>query len=185
MKQRITVLQMVLVGLFSAVIAVITQISIPLPSGIPITLQTFIMPLCGFVLGWKLGTMSTLIYLGIGILGAPVFSNFTGGIHILFGKTGGFLIGFIVLVFLCGKAMKIKNRPLRMVLILIGLVINHIFGAVQFAVLMKISFIQSVVLVSLPYLIKDIACAAAAYFVGLALTKALASASIDMEVIKK
>ena len=56
------------------------------------TLQTLIIPIAGIVLGKKRGTYATLLYLIIGAIGIPVFSGFSGGIGILLGMTGGFLI---------------------------------------------------------------------------------------------
>ena len=54
MKNREKTIQIVLVGVFAAVLAVLSQISIPLPSGIPVTLQTFAVALCGSAVGrWR------------------------------------------------------------------------------------------------------------------------------------
>ena len=89
-------------GLFAAVLAVLSQLAIPMPGAVPLTLQTFGVALCAYVLGWKLGTLSYLIYFLLGLAGVPVFSNFTGGISKLFGPTGGFLLGFFLLSFGCG-----------------------------------------------------------------------------------
>lgn len=180
MKHTPTI-NMILIGLFAAVIAVVSQISIPLPTGVPITLQTFIIPLCGFVLGWKLGTFSFVIYLFIGLMGAPVFANFRGGVEVLFGKTGGFLIGFLFLSLLCGLSLHVKNKLLRSLIILSGLLLDHLAGVLQFAILTKVSLIQSAVLVSFPYLIKDMLLLAGAYYAALAVRKALQAASIPID----
>ena len=61
MKNREKTIQIVLVGVFAAVLAVLSQISIPLPSGIPVTLQTFAVALCGYALGWKRGLLATAV----------------------------------------------------------------------------------------------------------------------------
>ena len=89
-------------GLFAAVLAILSQLAIPMPGAVPLTLQTFGVALCAYVLGWKLGTLSYLVYFLLGLVGVPVFSNFTGGISKLFGPTGGFLIGFFLLSVGCG-----------------------------------------------------------------------------------
>ena len=89
-------------GLFAAVLAVLSQLAIPIPGAVPLTLQTFGVALCAYVLGWKLGTLAYLVYFLLGLAGVPVFSNFTGGIGKLFGTTGGFLIGFFLLSVGCG-----------------------------------------------------------------------------------
>lgn len=146
----------VFAGMFTAILAVLSQISIPLPSGVPITLQTFGVALCGAVLGWKLGTISVFVYVLAGALGVPVFAEMQGGAGILFGKTGGFLWGFIIMAALCGFAMKRKNRIFSCLLGLVGLAITHLFGIIGFSILTNTNFLQAFILVSFPYLIKDV-----------------------------
>ncbi len=178
MKSKTSITQIILIGLFAAIISVVSQIIIPLPTGVPVTLQTFIIPLCGFVLGWKLGSLSTITYLLIGLLGAPVFSGFSGGVGILFGKTGGFLIGFPLFALLAGLSLRIKNKTLSILLGIAGLLIDHLFGVLQFGFLMNLSVIQSAILVSIPYLMKDILFVIGAYFAATAIRKALLTSNI-------
>ena len=90
-KKKITTKSIVMTGMFAAVLAVLSQIAIPMPSGVPVTLQTFAVALTGFVLGMKLGTAATAVYVMIGALGAPVFAGFSVGLGILLWKTGGFI----------------------------------------------------------------------------------------------
>ena len=61
-------------GLFAAVIAVMAQISIPMPLGVPMTMQTFAITLAAVVLGSKLSAIATLVYLLLGAVGGP-FAN--------------------------------------------------------------------------------------------------------------
>ena len=75
----------VLVGMFAAVLAVISQISLPMPSGVPVTIQLFGVALVGAVLGSKLGFMATVVYILIGAVGLPGFSKFPGGLYLLAG----------------------------------------------------------------------------------------------------
>ncbi len=67
------------IALFTALIAVLAQISIPLPGGVPLTLQTFAVPLAGLVLGSKRGTIATAVYVLLGAVGVPVFAGFSVG----------------------------------------------------------------------------------------------------------
>src|SRR5699024_12673492 len=55
------------------------------PAGVPITLQTFAIALCGMVLGPWRGAGATLLYVLLGLLGLPIFSGMTGGIGVLAG----------------------------------------------------------------------------------------------------
>ena len=79
-------------GLFAAVIAIMAQISIPMPGGVPMTMQTFAITLAAVVLGAKLSTVSCVIYLLLGAVGVPVLANFSGGFDKFIGPTGGFLM---------------------------------------------------------------------------------------------
>ena len=177
-KNNIKTQSVVLVGMFAAILAVLSQISIPMPSGVPVTMQTFAVALTGCVLGWKRGTMATVIYIVLGGVGVPVFSGLSGGLGILFGKTGGFIFGFIFQALLCGLGAGIKNRIFSGVLAACGLLLCHILGILQFMLLMNMSFWSSAVLVSVPYLIKDIISIALAFVVGGILRKSLNKANI-------
>ena len=109
--KRLSIKNMTLAALFAAVITVCSQISIPMPSGVPITLQTFAIALCGYVLGWQLSLVSVAVWMLLGAAGVPVFSNFHGGIGVLLGMTGGFIFGFLPFAALCG--LHFKAPPVR------------------------------------------------------------------------
>ena len=96
------------VAVMTAVIAVVSQLSIPMPAGVPMTLQTFIIPLAALVLGTKKGTLAALLYVLIGIVGVPVFSGLSGGPGVAFGITGGFIISFPLMALAAGEAAERK-----------------------------------------------------------------------------
>ena len=163
-RQKITTI--VLCALFAAITAVLSQIAIPMPSGVPVTLQTFAIALCGFYLCTARGAV-----------GVPVFSGFKGGIASIVGPTGGFIIGFIAMAAISGIAfrnMPEKFRvPLRIAMGILGVAACHICGFVQYALVAGKDLLSSFLLVSAPYLIKDIASVVLAYFAALAISKAL------------
>lgn len=165
-ETKISTKEIVCVGMFAAVLAVLSQISIPMPSGVPITLQTFAVALTGVVLAWKLGVTSTLVYILLGAVGVPVFSQFSGGLHVLVNYTGGFIWGFIVLALLCGIGITLKNKFLGVLLGFAGLAICHLFGVIQFMMVMKMGLMESFLLASAPYLIKDAISVILAFAVG-------------------
>ena len=146
------------IAIFSAIVCIMSVISIPTPWGIPFTLQTFAISLAGFTLGKKYGTLCIFIYLLLGAIGLPVFSGLTGGISRFVSVSGGFLFGFIFLAFLCGT----KNIFYS----ILGLFICHFLGVIQFSFLTKTNFINSIFIVSLPYIIKDFLSIFLAYFVS-------------------
>ena len=163
----------VTVGMFTAVLSVLSILAIPMPSGVPVTLQTFAMAICGYVLGWKRGTAATLLYILVGTVGIPVFAGMTGGPNRLIGPTGGFIWGFIFLTMLCGLAAMQRNILCRIIIGLAGLAICHVLGALQYAVVASVPLPASFLTVSVPYLIKDVISVLAAGFVALPVCRAL------------
>ena len=157
---------MVIIGMFAAALAVISQIAIPSPFGVPLTLQTFAVALIGIILGPRLGSICIGVYIFIGAVGMPVFANMKGGIGALLDKTGGFLWGFIFLAMLCGLGVLMKHKIVGIATGLAGLVICHLLGVFQFSVLMHMGFWQTTVLVSLPYILKDIISVVLAFILG-------------------
>ncbi len=167
---------LILTGMMTAVTAVLSQIQFPLPSGIPVTLQTFSVALAAYVLGWKMGTASVAVYILLGAVGVPVFAGFSGGISVIAGLTGGYIWGFLIMALFCGLAREQKNLFLTAALSLLGLAGCHIPGVVQFSLLTGRGMTEAFLLASAPYLIKDAASVAAAYFVTKAVRAGLRSA---------
>lgn len=174
---KIKTIDLVQIALVAAIIAIMSQISIPTPFGVPITLQTFAAALCGYFLGAKKGTAALLVWIAIGAVGIPVFSGFRGGFAVLLGVTGGFIYGFIPLVLLCG--IELKHKHVRIALGAAGIAACHLCGAAQYALLMRIDFLQSLLTVSAPYLIKDIVSIVLAYFAATAIKVATKRFSAD------
>ena len=72
---------------------------------VPMTMQTFVLLVLAMVLGWRLGVASVLLYLAEGALGLPVFAGTPEkgiGIAYMLGGTGGYLLGFVLAVAVCG-----------------------------------------------------------------------------------
>ena len=160
----------------SAVLSVISLISIPLPSGIPLTFQTFAVALCGYLLGIRCGLISLLVYLALGTVGLPVFSHAQGGLQVLIGgPTGGFLFGFIPLVLFCGISVyftwKRNGSLFRPLFGIIGLLLCHLCGIAQYASITETPFHIAFCAVSLPFLFKDVLLVIGAYIVSVSLKK--------------
>jgi biotin transport system substrate-specific component len=86
-----------LVAAGAGFVALAAQVSIPLPfTPVPITGQTFAVLLVGASLGSLLGLASLSLYLVVGILGAPVYSDGASGWEVVRGATGGYLVGFLL-----------------------------------------------------------------------------------------
>lgn len=168
-NQKIRTKQMVLIALMTAVTCVLGPLSIPLPfSPVPISLTNFAIFLAIFVLGMKNGTISFIIYLLLGAVGVPVFSSFRGGLQVLAGPTGGYLIGFIFLALIMGFALDHFDRKLVPTIIgmSIGMVVCYAFGTVWLAKLLSLSFKEGLMMGVIPYLPGDAAKIIIAAIVG-------------------
>jgi len=130
--RRITVRECCAIGVFAAVIAICAQISIPMPYGVPMTLQTLAIPLAGIILGARNGTYASLVYMLIGVIGAPVFANFTGGPGVLLSVTGGFILSFPLLAFSAGIGARSSKTVSLLLGITIGTGINFLCGMLFF-----------------------------------------------------
>ncbi|MCR8744571.1 biotin transporter BioY [Romboutsia lituseburensis] len=97
-----------MVALFAALTAIGAFINIPLPY-VPFTLQFMFCAFAGILLGSKLGMLSQIVYVGIGLIGIPVFTQ-GGGFGYIFKPTFGYLIGFIIAAFIIGKLTENKEE---------------------------------------------------------------------------
>ena len=158
-------------ALFTALIAVSAFVTIPLPSGVPVTLQTLAVALTGYCLGVKRAVPALLAYILLGAAGAPVFSGFQSGPAVLAGKTGGFFVGFVFLVVACALGGKCPKKVLQTIVGVLGLLLCHLTGVLWFAHLAKTGFWASVAAVSLPFLLKDVLCVAGAMLLSLRLRR--------------
>ena len=113
------------IGIFTALIVVCSQLSIPMPAGVPMTLQTLIIPIAGIVLGAKRGTIAACLYVLLGAVGLPVFAGFTGGLGILFGMTGGFILSFPLMALFAGLGSRRNKKMPTMAGLVTGAVVNY------------------------------------------------------------
>lgn len=128
MNSKFRVVDLTYMAVGAALTAVCSWISIP--STVPFTLQTFAVFCVLSLLGGKRGTVSIVIYILLGAVGMPVFAGFTGGIGILLGTTGGYIIGFIFMALLFWLAEHFFGDalPVRIVSMLAGLLVCYAFG---------------------------------------------------------
>lgn len=148
------------IAVFVAAFATLAQISIPTPFLVPITLQTFIVPLAAFLMGVKKSTVALLAYIALGFVGVPVFANFGGGIASLFGYTGGFIWGFFPLCLMCA----LGKGKIKILFSSLGLISCHTIGVLWYSFVSKIDVLTSFVTMSLPYILKDSVFIVLAYF---------------------
>lgn len=170
--------QLVLAALFAALTAVCSQIQIPLPM-IPINLALFAVHLCGALLGAKWGALSMAVYALLGAVGVPVFAGFGSGPAVLFGKTGGYIIGYI----LCAAIVGLLSRrlgftfPKLCLSMAVGVIVCYVFGTAWFMAISGLNLATSLSYCVLPFLPGDAVKILLAAFLALRLRKPLQALS--------
>ncbi len=131
-RENSKVLDMVYIAISAALIAICSWISIP--TAVPFTLQTFAVFFVLLLLGGERGTIATLVYVLLGAVGVPVFAGFSGGIGILLGSTGGYIIGFLFvgLIYILFEKFFKKNIVMKIVALVLGLAVCYAFGTAWF-----------------------------------------------------
>lgn len=143
-------IKLVLTALFACLIAIGAFIKIPVPL-VPFTMQIFFVNLAGLVLGGTLGGISALIYMIIGLIGIPVFTQ-GGGISYIFNPTFGYIIGFVLGAFATGYISHSGSRLTykRMALAtLVDFVIVFTIGIVYCYLILKYYMHEEVVVKTL------------------------------------
>jgi len=121
----------------SLLIALGAQLRIPVPfSPVPVTAQTLVVLLAGALLGPKRGAQAVVLYLLEGLLGWPVFAGASGGLTVLLGPTGGYLIGFVAAAYIVGRLTeRSENRNALATIgaLLLGILVIYAFGLIRLA----------------------------------------------------
>ena len=155
-----TVVELTKAALFAAAFCVLAPHTIYLPVGpVGITLGSFLVYLAGMLLGSRIGCISIFIYLCMGFLGLPVFSGYTAGAGVLFGPTGGFLLGYIPCVIVVGGVLRkgsvLKNGWIRFAVgMLLGTAALYLLGTLWFFLVYAdgVSFGKAITMSLLPFL---------------------------------
>ncbi len=114
--------------MFTALLAVCAWISIPAP--VPFTLQTFGVFLAAGLLGRNKGAAAVLVYILLGAIGLPVFSGGRGGLGIILGETGGYIMGFLPSAYICGAICEKNKKPsMLFASMVIGLIVCYAVGS--------------------------------------------------------
>lgn len=151
------VYNLIIAGLFTALMVVSTFISIPAP--VPFTFQIFVVFLLPLMLDLKYSLLSLISYVLLGVAGIPVFSGFQGGIGVLTGPTGGYILGFLFIVLTVGIARKFKRNS-NVILLLsmgVGLAMCYLFGSIWYGYVTKTDTLSAFAICVLPYVIFDVA----------------------------
>lgn len=157
-----------------AIICISAYISFPLPfSPVMITAQTIAINLVALILTPKQSFIVTLLYIILGAFGLPVFSGGTSGFGRIFGPTGGFILGFLIITPLMSyfKGKDYNFKRYLSVTIIIGMIVLYAFGAVFMSVVQTISILQALSLAVFPFVVGDIFKCVLSSFIAVKLNK--------------
>ncbi|HIV10342.1 MAG TPA: biotin transporter BioY [Candidatus Faeciplasma avium] len=162
-----------LTGMAAAVLCIMAPWQIAI-GPIPITLATFAIYIISSLLDWQRASIATGIYILLGMVGLPVFAGFKGGFHVVFGVTGGYIVGYVFLALInaavCSRLRHWIKYPIGM---LLGTAVLYAFGTAWYCVQSGSGLIPALAACVLPFLGFDILKIAAASLVAMAVKPAL------------
>lgn len=146
-KGRLETKKMLFAAIFAAIISICAQISIPVPfSQVHFSMVLVAVFMCGALLKAKYGTIAVCVYILLGICGMPVFGKFTGGVNVLLGPTGGYIMAYPLMTLCIGLLAKRGARLMRLfAAILISLLICYGVGSAWLAFVSNISLYAAVI----------------------------------------
>ena len=155
MKQtKLSVREMCHIAIFTAVIVAFAMMPpIPLPGGVPITLQSWAIALAGLVLGPKNGALAALTYVLLGAAGAPVFAGFTGGMGVILRPTGGFILSFPLVALLAGLGERKDGLRWTVSGLVAGTLVNWLCGMLWLSWVLSVNLQAAFVMAVAPFII--------------------------------
>jgi len=158
LSPRVRDVGLILAG--TALLVLGSRVSIPLPGNpVPFTLQTLAVLLVGGGLGFRRGALSAALFVGLGIVGLPVFAESRSGFSVILGTTGGYLIGFIAAAALVGRLAELgwdRHIGGSIGMNALGTAVIYLVGVPWLAVTAGISLGEAVTLGLVPFLVGDI-----------------------------
>lgn len=179
---KFTLKEIILIGLFTALTSIFAQIAIITPfTPVPITLEILAVFLSGIILEKRCSAFSQLIFILLGITGIPVFAHFRGGLDIIIGPTGGYILSFPVMAYITGyildKKKKISKADIILALFL-SIIICYITGTLQLGLILGLDYRKAVIMGVVPFIPFDIIKAVFAGIIGYQLRKSLIKANL-------
>ncbi|MBM0067586.1 biotin transporter BioY [Alkalicoccobacillus gibsonii] len=173
-------------GIFAAITAVLAQLEIPLPL-VPISGQTLAVGLAATILGSRKGALAMLCYVLLGTVGLPVFAGASGGVHILFGPTGGYIFAFIFTAFLTGYYLEKTSFTLvhAMIANTLAATLALTLGTIWLKYAASLPWAGAIAAGVTPFIIPGIIKASLASWIGITVRKRLISANIMHDHVAK
>lgn len=151
---------MTYISLGAVILAVGAWITVPF--AVPFTMQTFALYLLLNVFGGRRTSVSVILYIAMGLAGLPVFSGFNSGLPVLFGPTGGFVVGFLAVgcLYSALDSVLALNKHLRAVLPFVSLLACYGCGTAWYMIYCAsagntVGIVAAVSVCVLPYILPD------------------------------
>ena len=172
---------LVLCAMCAAITCILAPLSIPLAGGVPVSLATFAIMLSGVLLGGPLGALSQLIYVLLAAVGLPVLAGWTGGLGIVLGMTGGYIIGYIPCAWLTGLIYKkygeTAKKPVKILFMILGMtagnIVLYVIGTAWFMFITEMTLEASLAACVIPFIPGNIIKMAAVIIIGLPVENAI------------
>ena len=173
-------LPIVLTAVMTSLLCVLAPLSIPLPGLVPVSLATFAIYLNSYILGWKKSAASVAVYLAMGLAGLPVFSAFRSGPAILFGPTGGYLVGYLPLAAICGLVYSSTDRKLFQICGSIAATsLLYLIGTAWLMAVTGLSLLPALMAGMIPFIPGDLLKIIMAVFLGPRIRTAVSGINMD------
>ncbi|HZJ78938.1 MAG TPA: biotin transporter BioY [Clostridia bacterium] len=177
-------LKLTITAIFAALSVILSQISFTIPmTAIPFSMGIVSAFLSGALLPKYYALLSQVLYLSLGAIGLPVFSQFRGGLSVLAGPTGGYLVGYIFVAFFVAIAVEHYKKHLLLSLqisMLISLFVLYFIGTVWFIFVTGSHYVAALTTCVVPFIIPDIIKIFLAAYFSIALRKALEKSKLSV-----
>ncbi|MCL1945195.1 MAG: biotin transporter BioY [Firmicutes bacterium] len=166
LTKQVNTKMLIRTAIMVSLLFVTTQILIPIPTTpIPINLALITVLLSGCILGPLWGTTSIVVYILLGLIGLPIYSNFGSGIGHLLGATGGFLFAYIPAALIASLGSnQIRNNKnitpidiiLLVLILILSLIVTYAIGTIFFVYITNTSISTALSLTVFPFLLGDL-----------------------------
>ncbi|MGB7999060.1 MAG: biotin transporter BioY [Anaerobacillus sp.] len=179
MKNKNKLRMTILCGMFAAMTAILAQIEIPLPL-VPISGQTLAVGLTATILGSRYGAITMICYATLGAIGLPVFAQAKGGLGVLFGPTGGYILAFIVAAYITGLILEKSSFTVVNALIanIVAMLVILLLGTIQLKIVAELTWNAALVSGVYPFIIVGLIKAFLASWLGVIVRKRLVQARL-------
>ncbi|MBP1754862.1 MAG: putative rane protein [Firmicutes bacterium] len=179
--QRISTLDLVMTAMFTAILCVMAQISIPVQP-VPFTLSIFALFLIGALLTPRYAFLAAFVYLLLGAFGVPVFAGFKGGLTSLTGMTGGYLMAYPLMTLITALSYKLgkKHKLITMGIgMTLSLILCYLIGTLWFTFLSGKTFYVALTLCVFPFVLFDVIKIVLALSISVIIRKAILKQSLN------